>query len=165
MSDIFQSTDKLPENPYPERSHLLLEGIVDFVAADFSSAGSGNYVALKAIKLSDFIKLGDRKKGFDPESLDVKVWMCQTTTTGGDINDYIRPLPYNGDIFTSVASPSTQTGKITFEINNQYVSSGGGSWASYLYIICLANYNPSSSFRMSAAYKVYNTIYRFTNYV
>jgi len=165
MSDLYQSTNKLSENTYPERSHLLLEGVDDFIGTDFVSDGGGNYVAAKAVDLTSLVRLGDRIKGFPPTTLEAKVWLNQTYSAGGDIHDYMRPTPYTGNIYSSIISPSVYTGSVTHLVDNVYIV-GDGLWTSYLEIVVTIPFNPTAlSFKLGVSYKVYNTIYQFTNYL
>jgi len=164
MSDLYQSTNKLADNPYPERSHLLLEGVEDFIGTDFSASG-GNYVAQKHVTLTDLVRLGDRIKGFPPTTLEAKVWCNQTYQTGGDIFDFMHPLPYTGNIYSSILMPSVYTGSVTYEVVNTYIV-GDGVWSSYVYIVVTIPFNPTAlAFKLGVSYKIYNTIYQFTNYL
>lgn len=157
--DQYQSTNKLAENPYPERSHLLLEGILDIAPSQYGALGgsSGFYIASQGVDLTKLIKLGNRIKGFSPKELEAKVWHNTFTSSGGDLNDRFRSLPF---MIFSGYNPLALTDHAHFYMNNVYVTSEDES-ATYLQIIHVANAIPGRV--QSFSYKIYNTIYEFTD--
>lgn len=157
--DSYQSTNKLAENPYPERSHLLLEGILDIEPSEYQAlaGSSGFYIASKGVDLSNLIKLGNRIKGFTPKELEARVWHDTFTNSGGDLNDTFRPLPF---VLFSGYNPLAVQHHAHFFMNNVYVTSEDLS-ATYLQIIDVVNAVPGRT--QSFSYKIYNTIYEFTD--
>lgn len=162
--DQFNSTDKRPVDPYPETPRRISNGIVDFAVTDFNLV-SGRWVATKAVDLTDLIDLGNRVKGFPPKCLKAEVWVLQTTSYGGETRDYMRPLPYNGDIRKS----SIAFGNIDIKhyIQNLYLVVENAH-SSTLYITASLDYDPDTTsfvpgWNLSCSYKIESTIYDFTN--
>ena len=156
MADLYRSTNRLQENPYPERSHLLSEGIIDIVPGDYY-VFQGGYISIASFNISDFVKLGNRQKGFTPETLEIKIWKTTKITPGGQINDYFNPLP-----FTKFENLSTGQVKeyALVQVTNQYII-GDDLSISLLDITHYMSTLPGRT--QSFSYKIYNTIYPFTD--
>lgn len=156
MADIYKSTNKLAENPYPERSHLLLEGILD-ISTDSYSSYQGGYYASSSVNITNYIKLGNRNKGFDPQTLEAKVWKTTCITPSGQVDDYYYPLPLTK--FYDLSTGQVDEWAIGY-IHNIYITADDAT-TSYMTI---EHYLKDAPGRIqSFSYKIYNTIYNFTD--
>lgn len=153
MAELFNSTNKLPDNPYPERSHLLTEGIIDLTAASYTASGSG-YASTDYVDITQFVKFGSREKGFGPAVLESKVWLTQKGGSISMINDVASPLPI------TLFSGSTLLRQTYFEIQNIYDIDLDLSTSE----IQIYDYRSALPTRtQSFSYKIYATIYQFTD--
>lgn len=152
----YESTNALPGNPYPERSGVLAEGIIDIPTSEYSLVG-GMYQAIATLDLSPYVKLGNRFKGFPPQCFETKVWKTAKVTPGGSINDYHEPLP-----FTQFATfdPVDFQEHARFVLQNVYITADDVS-ALYLQIYHALSSSPARV--QSFSYKLYNTIFEFTD--
>lgn len=156
MADIYKSTNKLADNPYPERSHLLLEGIIDIPTSDYSSY-SGGYLATSSLNISNYIKLGNRKKSFDPQTLEAKCWKTTCITPSGQVDDYYYALPLTK--FYDLSTGQVDEWAICY-VHNIYITADDVS-TSYMTIEHYVKTAPGRT--QSFSYKIYNTIYNFTD--
>lgn len=144
MADQYQSTDKRSEDTRPEVPRLLLEGIVSFDVNDFQVA-SGGFDAQTSIDITQINDLGNRSKGFDPQTLDVRAWFFTTLTFGGQVDDTYQPMPW----FSSGRTA-------TFSIQNVYVIADDLNTSNL--VIYFFN---TTAIDVSISYKIYSTIFKF----
>lgn len=157
--DVYQSTNKLPDNPYPERSHLLIEGVIDIAPSSYIAypGNSGFYVASEDFDLTRLIQLGNRNKGFPPVSLEAKVWLDSLVSGGGQIDDHYKPLPI---LVMGGYTSLSITQHTVFELHSVYIIADDVS-SMYLNIQDVRNAVPGRT--QSFSYKVYNTTYEYTD--
>lgn len=154
MSDSYQSTDRKSTDTRPETPRLLLESTATLATTDFSAV-TGGYFASVEIEITDLNDLGNRVKGFGPQTLQAEIMHTLKLTPGGQIDDYFYPLPYSlfSNYSTGAVSRSTW-----FEIHNAYVIAGS-SWASYLTIYFFQDAAVTRD--ISFSYKIYSTVFEF----
>lgn len=147
----YQSTDKLSQDTNPQTPRVLLEGTVVATSADYTLT-SGKYQARLDIDISGLNDLGNRVKGFNPETLDADVYLLTKVTPGGQIDDYFFKLPHvNYDIATDSIVDYTYA-----FLQNQYIIADDVS-ASYLVIVDIQTGLPNEQ---SFAYKIYSTSFQ-----
>lgn len=156
MSDQYQSTNKLSENTYPERSHLLLEGIIDIAPSEYTLIG-GMYTKVKGVDFTRLIKLGARNKGFGPQSLDIQVRKTKLISGGGQIDDYYYTLPFTE---YSSFSPVTITERAIAYQHNVYITADQ-IYAAFIEITHQLSVLPGRT--QSFSYKIYSTLYEYTD--
>lgn len=156
MADIYQKTDNRSEDTNPETPRLLAEGIIDIPIADYYSH-QGGYITVYSLNISELNDLGNRLKGYEPQSLEIKVWKTTVQSPGGQINDIFYPLNFQiySDYSTSALSEHAY-----ITITNQYII-GDGLHVSLFGITHWMSTLPSRP--QSFSYKIYSTIYEFTD--
>lgn len=163
MADAYQSTDRKSENAYPETPRLLKEGILQVAVADYQSVtggyqitadGDGNYPA--TIDITELNDLGNRSKGFSPETLDVHIYKLSSVTGGGQVVDTFYRLPY---VTFSNYSTGAVSELIRFYIQNTFVVADDLS-TSFLWIEHFVDTQPTEIQEFS--YKIYSTTFGFS---
>lgn len=153
MADQYQSTDKRSQDTRPEVPRLLLEGIYTFDTTELEAV-TGGFSASTEIDITSINDLGNRNKGFDPQSLEARVWYTRKLEFGGQIEDYMRPLPYVNFNNFSTGEVAEQA---TYYIQNVYIVADD-LWASYLILTWFVS---SVTTNASFSYKIYSTVYQF----
>ena len=156
MAIVNQTTDNRSESTNPETPRLLAEGIIDIPIADYYSY-SGGYITIYSLNISELNDLGNRVKGYTPQSLDVKVWKTSVSSPGGQINDIFYPL--NFTIFDDYSTGAVLE-QANIDITNQYII-GDGLHVSLFDITHWMSTLPGRT--QSFSYKIYSTIYEFTD--
>jgi hypothetical protein len=158
MSDLYQSTNKLADNPYPERSHLLLEGIVDVTPAEYVAFGGGSWKRGQAIvDITPVIKVGDRNRGYPPETLEAKAWLNISEIITGFVYDVLRPV---GFVRYDSSGVLQEWSRLFIQVQSD---KDAPDFTSTLYI---ENYVLTAPINTASfSYKVYNTLYQFTDVV
>ena len=151
-----QTTDKLGENTNPQTPRLLKEDKFELIPSDYSAV-TGGYLASEEIVITDLNDLGNREKGFDPQTLYVEAMKAVKVTPGGQVDDYFNALPYTE--FSNYA-----TGAVAelawYELHNVWVT-GDQTFASYVTIYHFIDTLPARDQQFS--YKIYSTIYQFND--
>lgn len=155
MSDTYQSTNKLSQDPYPQTARLLQEGIITIPTSDYSSV-TGGYGAISTIEITQFNRLGNRIKGSDPQTLKIEVQRTEKISGGGQIDDFFYPLPYT-------TFNNYNTGQVSshhyFLTHNVYVIADD-AYASYLTIFSFFDGLPGTQ---SFSYKIWSNIFMFAD--
>lgn len=156
MPVVNQSTDKRSEDTRPESPRLLLEGIIDIDPSEYYSH-DGGYITIYSLNITELNDLGNRVKGYTPQSLEIKAWKTSVVSPGGQINDYFYPLNFTlfDDYSTGAVSEHAHLG-----ITNQYII-GDGLHVSLFNITHWVDTLPGRV--QSFSYKIYSTIYEFTD--
>ena len=156
MADIYQKTDNRSEDTNPETPRLLAEGIIDIPIADYYSY-SGGYITIYSLNISELNDLGNRVKGYTPQSLDIRAWKTSVSSPGGQINDTFYPLNFTR--YSSFSTPTISEYAL-IDITNQYIIGHG----LHVSLFDITHWNSTLPGRpQSFSYKIYSTIFEFTD--
>lgn len=151
-----QTTDRKSFDTNPQTATLLREGKFELLPGDYSAV-TGGYLASEEVELTDLNDLGNRQKGFDPQTLYCEAMKAKKVTPGGQVDDYFYQLPY-------VEFTNYSTGQVTehayYEFHNVWVS-GDATFASYFTVYHFISSLPGRDQQFS--YKIYSTIYQFND--
>lgn len=149
-----QTTDKRSLDTNPETPRLLLEDKFTLLYSSYAAV-TGGYLTTETIELTELNDLGNRIKGFDPETLTAEVMMSKKLTPGGQVDDYFYPVPY-------VAFNNYSTGEVdewaSFYLQNTYVIADN-TYASYLTISHFLRTQPTRDRQFS--YKIFSKVFQF----
>lgn len=154
MADQYQTTDRLAENTNPQVARLLLEDNFVFDTTDYSAV-TGGYLASEEIEITNLNDLGNRQKGFSPQTFYAEAMISYKLTPGGQVDDYFWQFPYTIFVNRSTGEVDSQA---YYEFHNVWIT-GDETFASYLTFYHFEKTQPTRDRQIS--YKIYSTIYQF----